>query len=151
MSHPLSPHHLFPTPVALVPGPGQSSGGTRRVRTHRIRRLRVVLTATTVVLAAVPSAALAAPAPPVSTGHLLRLASLGGQGSFGAKMNERGDMIGASVDAADKYQAVVWWQGRRSPTALGITDASPVAINEIGHIIGYAARGVFLWRDGIGG
>ncbi len=108
-----------------------------------------MLTAATVVMAAaVPSATAAAVAPPVGTGRLVRLDSLGGSGSFGTTMNERGDMIGASIDAADKYRAVVWWHGRRTPTALGIEGARAGAINEKGHIVGYVEGGLFLWRAG---
>ena len=113
------------------------------------RRLGLVLTATTVMLTAVvPSAATAAPAAPAVTGKLIQLHSLGGQGSFATDMNDRGDTIGSSVDAADNYRAVVWWRGQRSPTALGIAGASPVTINEKGHIAGYADTGLFLWRGG---
>jgi probable HAF family extracellular repeat protein len=116
------------------------------------RTMTVALTATTVVLAAaVPSAATAAPsaaAPSAGTERLLPLDSLGGVGSFSTDMNERGDMIGSSVDAADNQQAVVWWNGRRAPTALGIQGGSPAAINEQGHIVGYADSGLFLWRGG---
>lgn len=117
----------------------------------RVRHLSAMLAATTVVLAAaVPSAATAAPAgpPPTGTGRLIQLHSLGGQGSFAKEMNERGDMIGSSVDGADNYRAVVWWRGQRSPTALGIDGASPTAINEHGHIAGFVDGGLFLWRDG---
>ena len=114
-----------------------------------ILRMSVILTATTVVLAcAASSAASAAAAPPVDTGQLIRLDSLGGVGSFGTAMNERGDIIGAGVDAADDYRAVVWWHGERSPTALGIKGARAGAINEKGHIAGYVEGGLFLMRDG---
>jgi probable HAF family extracellular repeat protein len=114
---------------------------------HPIRNLSVILAATTVVLAAaVPQAATAAP--PTGTGELIQLRSLGGQSSFGADTNERGDLLGASVDAAGNHLAVVWWRGQRSPTALGIDGASPIAINEQGHVVGYAKDGFFLWRNG---
>jgi len=112
------------------------------------RKLTIILAATTVAAVAVPSVATAAAAPPTGTGQLIQLDSLGGVGSFATEMNERGDMIGSSVDAADNFRAVVWWHGRSSPTALGIEGASPVAINESGHITGYADDGLFLWRDG---
>jgi probable HAF family extracellular repeat protein len=94
------------------------------------------------------SSTAAAAAPPVSTGRLIQLNSLGGVGSFGTAMNERGDIIGASVDAADDYRAVVWWRGARSPTALGIDGARAGAINEKGTIAGYAGDALFLWRAG---
>jgi probable HAF family extracellular repeat protein len=111
--------------------------------------LSLTLTAVLVVLAAAtPSAAAAPAAPPVATGRLIQLNSLGGQGSFGTTMNERGDIIGASIDAADNYKAVVWWHGRRSPTDLGITGGRAGAINEKGHIAGYVEGGLFLWRAG---
>jgi len=114
------------------------------------RTLSAALAATTVVLTAtVPAAAAAAPVTPSpGTGRLIQLNSLGGTGSFAMRMNDRGDIIGASVDAADDYRAVVWWHGRRSPTALGITGATAAAINERGHIAGYVDGGLFLWRGG---
>jgi probable HAF family extracellular repeat protein len=112
------------------------------------RKLTIMLAATTVAAVAVPSAAVAAAAPPAGTGRLVQLDSLGGVGSFATEMNERGDIVGSSVDAVDNFRAVVWWHGRSSPTALGIEGASPVAINESGHITGYAEDGLFLWRDG---
>jgi probable HAF family extracellular repeat protein len=120
---------------------------------HLIQRLSVVLTASAAVVAAVvPSAATAAAvtaaAPPVDTGQLILLESLGGEGSFATNMNERGDIVGASVDAADNYRAVVWWHGQRSPTALGIDGARPAAINENGHVVGTVDGGLFLWRAG---
>ena len=120
---------------------------------HLTRTLSVMLTATTAVLAAgVPGAATAAPAagaaPAPGTGQLIQLRSLGGEGSFAAGLNERGDLIGASVDAAGNHVAVVWPRGERSPTALGIDGAWPVAINEKGHIVGYAKDGLFQYRDG---
>ena len=114
---------------------------------HLIRRPSVVLTATVLVMAAAVAPAAAA-APDVRTGQLIQLDSLGGQGSYATRMNDRGDMIGASVDAADSFRAVVWWRGQRSPTALGVDGASPAAINEKGHIVGYVDGGLFLWRDG---
>lgn len=107
---------------------------------HPIRNMTLTLSAATVLVAAA--------AAPVATGQLIPLKSLGGVGSFATRMNERGDLIGASVDAAGAYRAVVWWRGERSPTPLGIGDASPVAINESGHIVGYADGGLFLWRAG---
>jgi probable HAF family extracellular repeat protein len=110
-----------------------------------IKRMSVILTAASAVLAAATSAAAAAP---VDTGELVRLDSLGGAGSYGTAMNERGDIIGASYDAAENYRAVVWWHGERSPTALGIAGARAGAINDKGHIAGYVEGGLFLWRDG---
>jgi probable HAF family extracellular repeat protein len=87
-------------------------------------------------------------APPVDTGQLVRLDSLGGVGSFGTAMNQRGDIIGESVDAADNYRVVVWWHGRRTPTALDVKGVRAGAINEKGHIVGYVEDGLFLWRAG---
>ncbi|HYN96262.1 MAG TPA: hypothetical protein VES42_20655 [Pilimelia sp.] len=134
--YPFAPQHLLPR---------------RRIGASPRRGFSVLLAATTVVLTAVPSAATATPAaagaPAVSTGQLIPLTSLGGPGSFAMAMNERGDLIGASVDAADNYRAVVWWRGQRSPTALGIDGARPTAINEKGHIVGVVDGGLFLWRD----
>ncbi|MEU8609703.1 hypothetical protein AB0C29_17045 [Actinoplanes sp. NPDC048791] len=112
--------------------------------------MSLILTAGTVVLtaAAVPSMATAAAPPAAGTGRLVQLHSLGGQGSFAKAMNERGDIIGASVDAADNYRAVVWWQGRRTPTALPVKGATAGDINEKRHIVGGVEAGLFLWRGG---
>jgi probable HAF family extracellular repeat protein len=116
---------------------------------YPIRRMSLILTAGTVVLtAAVPSMATASAPPAAGTGRLIQLHSLGGQGSFATAMNERGDIIGASVDAADNYRAVVWWHGRRTPTALPVKGATAGAINEKGHIVGGVEGGLFLWRGG---
>ena len=116
---------------------------------HLVQRMSVILTATTAVLAAaVPSATAAVAAPPVGTGELIQLESLGGVGSYGRDMNKRGDIVGASVDAADNYRAVVWRHGERSPTPLGVKGAQTGVINEKGHIAGHAEGHLFLWRDG---
>ncbi|MFI7541391.1 hypothetical protein [Actinoplanes sp. NPDC049599] len=84
-------------------------------------------------------------------GRLIQLASLGGSGSTADDMNERGDMIGQSADAAQNLRGVVWWHGRRTPTDLDIDHASPRAINDLGHIAGRVEQGngqLFLWRRG---
>lgn len=151
--HPSFPQRFSPTTARSHVGPFRRHhrAGARHERlpaTRLIRRLSVMLAATTVMAAAVPAATAAAVAPPTSTGRLIQVDSLGGAGSFATAMNERGDMIGASIDAADDYRAVVWWQGRRSPTVLGVEGARAGAINEKGHIVGYVEDGLFLWRTG---
>lgn len=147
--NPLSPQYRGPTRRRRADaGHELPPVRTSRARTHLVRNLGLMLTATTVVMAAAVPTATAAAAPPVGTKHLIRLNSLGGAGSFGTAMNERGDMIGASIDAADNVHAVVWWHGRRSPTALGVKGARAGAINDRGHIVGYAQGGLFLWRAG---
>jgi probable HAF family extracellular repeat protein len=129
--HPLSQPHLSPAAH------------------HLIRRLSVILTASTVaVTAVVPSAATAAPAPPADTGQLIQLDSLGGRGSAAADVNQRGDLTGTSGDAAGNSRAVVWRHGEHSPTALGVDRARPAAINENGDVAGYVDGGLFLWRAG---
>ena len=90
----------------------------------------------------------AAAAPVAGTGRLVVLSSLGGQGSYAVAMNDRGDLIGSSVDAAGEYQAVVWWRGQRTPTPLRTAGAAPASINERGHIAGWVPGGLFLWREG---
>ncbi len=149
--HPSSPQHSSPATATPPADPARRSGAgpRQRFRIPLIRNLSVMLTAVTVVTAvAVPSATAAPAAPPVATGRLIPLDSLGGAGSFATMMNERGDMIGAGVDAADDYRAVVWWHGRHTPTDLGIDGARAGAINEKGHIAGYVEGGLFLWRAG---
>ncbi len=140
-----TPHHLFPAtapPAATIARPTRAGPHARsRVR----RNLGVVLTAAALVAA---SSTAATAAPPVSTGQLVQLNSLGGVGSHGATMNERGDIAGASVDADGKSRPVVWWSGERSPTALGIDSGWADAINEKGHIAGYTDGALFLWRAG---
>ena len=142
--HPTSPQHPSP---ATAPVPPDRAGPLRRPRRHPVRTVSVMLTAATLVTAAAAPAATAA-APPAATGRLVQLHSLGGEGSFGTAMNERGDMIGASIDAAGNHRAVVWWQGRRSPVALGVDGGRAGAINDKGHIAGYVEGGLFLWRAG---
>ncbi|MET0414936.1 MAG: hypothetical protein ABW022_02800, partial [Actinoplanes sp.] len=131
-------------PASPAHRPG--AGPLHRFRFPLIRNLSLMLAAATVVTAAV--AAPSAAAAPAATGRLIPLNSLGGTGSFGTTMNQRGDLIGASVDAADNYKTVVWWHGERSPTDLGIDGARAGAINEEGHIVGYVEDGLFLWRAG---
>ena len=97
-------------------------------------------------VAAVTTVMLAAPA--ADTGRLVALSSLGGPGSYAVAMNDRGDIIGSSVDAAGDHQAVVWWRGQRTPTPLRTAGAAPTSINERGHIAGWVPGGLFLWRDG---
>jgi probable HAF family extracellular repeat protein len=116
---------------------------------YPIRRVSLILTAGAVALTvAVPSMATAAPPPAATTGRLVQLHSLGGPGSFATAMNERGDIIGASIDAGDNYRAVVWWHGRRTPTALPVKGSTAGAINDKGHIVGSVPGGLFLWRAG---
>lgn len=153
--HAFPSQHLFPatgSPAATTGRRSRSrhpSAGRSADAIPRARGTGVLLTAAAVVLvAAVSPAAGAAPAAPAGPGQLIQLNSLGGQGSYAKEMNERGDMIGSSIDAADNYRAVVWWRGQRSPTALGIDGAAPTAINEKGHIVGFVEGGLFLWRDG---
>jgi probable HAF family extracellular repeat protein len=118
----------------------------RSINRRRFGAFSIILAATTTLVPVAASAATAAP--PVATGRLVQLDSLGGAGSYGTAMNERGDIIGASHDAEGTYGAVVWWHGERSPTALGVEGARADAINEDGHIAGNADGGLFLWRAG---
>ncbi|MCA2216440.1 hypothetical protein [Jidongwangia harbinensis] len=112
-----------------------------------IRRSSAVLAASTVATAVLlPAAATAAP--PVGTGHLVQLDSLGGQGSYAVDMNERGDLTGQSGDTTGASRAVVWRHGERSPTALGVDRARPVSISGNGHIAGHVDRALFRWRAG---
>ena len=80
---------------------------------HRlIRRMSVILTASTVVVAVVvPSPAAAAPGSPVETGQLIPLDTLGGRGAAAFDMNKRGDLTGTTGDAAGNSRAVVWRHG----------------------------------------
>lgn len=120
-----------------------------------IRRLDIIVAATALVMATAASpAAATAPAaaasPPAATGRLVPLTSLGGGESSAEKMNERGDLVGGSRDAAGNWRPAVWWHGRRSPTALGVDRATPTAISANGHIAGrlWDDSGLFLWRHG---
>ena len=139
------PSSQHPSPAGAVPAPAPH----RRSRAGPVlRTLGAALAATCVVLAASLTPAAHAAGPPAGTGQLVPVTSLGGQGSFAAAMNDRGDIVGASVDTRGEHRAVVWWQGRRSPTDLGVDGAWPVAVSGQGHIVGYAGGGLFLWRDG---
>lgn len=120
-----------------------------------IRRLMVLLATTAVAMSAValPASAaspVVAERAHVGTGRLVPLGSLGGGESWAEKANERGDIIGGSLDRAGTWQPVVWWHGRRTPTLLRVGFAGPSAISDDGHIAGrvYYTGRLFLWDDG---
>jgi uncharacterized membrane protein len=120
-----------------------------------IRKLTVVAAAAGLMLAVVVAPAAAAPAvaahPGSDTGRLVPLGSLGGGESWAEHMNQRGDIAGGSIDATTRWQAAIWWHGRRAATSLGVGSASPSAINERGDVVGsmHFQDGVlFLWRRG---
>ena len=119
-----------------------------------IRRLNAGLAVTAMVLTAAVSptmAAAAAPsaAPPIGTGRLVQLRSLGGD-SEARVMNQRGDILGNSVNKADNYRTVVWWHGRTAPAVVPVGAASAAAISDNGHAAGrvYKTGKLFVWHPG---
>lgn len=119
-----------------------------------IRRLNVGIAVTAMALTAAVSPAVAAgaapaAAPPVSTGRLVQLRSLGGD-SVARVMNQRGDIFGHSVDKAGRYRTVVWWHGRTAPAVVPVGDAFAAAISDNGHVAGTVSenRTLFVWHPG---
>lgn len=78
------------------------------------------------------------------------LDTLGGEDSGVTRgahsINERGEIIGWARTSEGPTKAVVW-RGLR-PTVIGDTGVSPVAINDIGDIVGMTSGSGFLLRAG---
>ncbi|MCU7729402.1 hypothetical protein ODJ79_37280 [Actinoplanes sp. KI2] len=119
-----------------------------------IRRLNAGLAVTAMALTAAVSPAMSAvatpaAAPAISTGRLVQLRSLGGD-STAVVMNQRGDILGHSVDKAGNYRTVVWWHDRSTPAVVPVAEAFAGAISDNGHVAGRVSQTgkLFVWHPG---
>lgn len=83
-----------------------------------------VLAAAAVVLTTAAQPAMAAVVPAVVEGRLVALRSLGAGEAWAEQMNERGDIVGGSADAAGEWQPVIWRHGCSTPTVLPVGPAA---------------------------
>ncbi|MGA5302775.1 hypothetical protein ACPCHT_22790 [Nucisporomicrobium flavum] len=122
----------------------------RRSRVFVATAAAVLATAATPAVAGTPATAANPAGPPVKNGRLVPLRGLPGGDDWAQGMNERGDVIGGSSDAAGNRLPVVWWHGRLTPTVLFVKPASPTTISDNGYIAGYLHRTgqLFVWRNG---
>lgn len=98
-----------------------------------------------------PAVATAVPAEPVQS-RLITLGDLGGRrSSYAQGINDRGDIVGISFSRdTEGYAAALWRHGRTKPSALGVQDGRPDAINNNGVVVGSVngTTKLFVWRHG---
>jgi probable HAF family extracellular repeat protein len=89
-------------------------------------------------------------------GRIIDLGTLGGNESFAAQANNRGQVVGFALDASNNTRAFIWTedQGLQDLGTLGASGAIAGNINERGQISGESAlcdtcnQDAFLWEDG---
>ena len=88
-------------------------------------------------------------------GNIVDLGTLGGQDSSAMAINNRGQIIGFSTNAAGQLRAFLWQNGVMVDIGtLGGNTSVPHAINKRGQIIGSSdtadgMRRGFVWEDGV--
>src|SRR5437773_2647028 len=116
-------------------------------------RLAVVATAAAALLGtalSAPAAAWSAPsAPQTHRYRAIDLGTLGGATSVAAAVNDRGQVVGYSMTAANTWHGFLWQDGRM--TDLGVTSARD--INNRGQIVGGTVVGTefhaYRWQGGV--
>ncbi len=85
-------------------------------------------------------------------GKVTWLPSLGGERSFGAALNNKGQIVGTAESAehpgADAMQAVEWKEGKPVPLSVVPNFVSALAMNDVGQVVGTTSNQAFLWEKG---
>jgi probable HAF family extracellular repeat protein len=76
------------------------------------------------------------------------LGTLGGSQSEAVAINDRGQVIGTSSVASDRYHAFIWQDGVMTDLGVlpGQANSKAVAINERGQVVGDSDERAFLWQ-----